>query len=184
VLNLDKHIPFVKEQQGVNEKLAHRYETEPWRHDRHVKTATMFANLAQDLVAAQKALDAENARATTLGSGLSQRLALTPEDIEGLPDELLRELSVSDADKLEFTIVNLINEAGGILSLDRILIGVYKATKEIYKRNVMNAKLYRMAQKDMLFSVPGRKGVYSTSEIAEEEPKRVAEPTENTQLAG
>lgn len=181
--NLVSYLPFVKEQQGVHEKLAHRYAGEPWRHDRHIQSASQFANLADSLVAAQRELDAATAGHAAVRPGLAQRLTLTPEDVADLPEELLAELSVSNADKLEFAILNLINEAGGILSLDRILIGLYKATKEIHKRNQLTSKLYRMVQKGMLFAVPTKKGIYSTSEITEGEIDGTTKQATDVQVA-
>ena len=60
-------------------------------------------------------------------------MILTPEVIEGLPKELMDELSISDADRTEFAIMNIIDENGGIASLDNILIGLYKKTNDILK---------------------------------------------------
>jgi hypothetical protein len=72
------------------------------------------------------------------------------EDIEGLPPELMQELSISDADRLEFTIVGIINEAGGLMSLDKIIIGLYKKSGEIHKRSTLTSRLYRMIQKNLI----------------------------------
>ncbi|MDG5489055.1 hypothetical protein NYR55_10560 [Sphingomonas sp. BGYR3] len=98
----------------------------------------------------------------------AQRLALTWEEVHDLPQELLKELSVSDSDKLEFQIIKTIEDLGGVASLDRLLVALYRQTGEIYQRTWLNNRLYRMCQKDMIFSVPGRKGVYSLESIDKE----------------
>lgn len=90
-------------------------------------------------------------------------------ELEGLPEELLNELSISDADKVEFTIQQIIDDNGGVISLDRLLVDMFKKTGKIYKRNALTSKLYRMSNKGMVFSVPNKKGVYSTSLIEGEE---------------
>ena len=97
------------------------------------------------------------------------RLALSWEEVHDLPPELLAELSVSDGDKLEFQIVQIMEDLGGAASLDRLLVALYRETKEIYQRTWLNNRLYRMAQKEMIFSVPGKKGVYSTELMDKEQ---------------
>lgn len=102
-----------------------------------------------------------------------RNITLTLEDIEGLPPELMQELSISDADRLEFTIVSIINDAGGILSLDKIIVGLYKKTGEVHKRSTLTSRLYRMIQKSLIYSVPYRKGIYSTQELTDDDVKRL-----------
>lgn len=84
---------------------------------------------------------------------------LRPEDLEGLPDELLVELN---RDELETRIQRIIKDAGGVMSLDRLMIALYRENGEIHKRRQLTQKLYRMAGKGALYSVPHRKAVYST----------------------
>lgn len=101
-------------------------------------------------------------------------LTLTAQDIEGLPEELVKELSISEADIADFAIVSVVDEAGGILSLDKILILLYKKTGEINKRTAVNARIYRMVQRGSMYSVPGKKGVYATRDVSEEEAASLA----------
>ena len=109
--------------------------------------------------------------------------SLVSDDLEGLPEDLLVELSVSKADKTEFLIAQLIQDHQGIMSLDQILIAYYRATKEVIKRPAMTNRLYRMAQKGMVYSVPGKKGIYTTEPVNEkletvgsESPNEGAQP--------
>ena len=101
-------------------------------------------------------------------------LALSPEDIEGLPPELIEELSISDSDMADFAILSAVDEAGGVVSLDKLLILMFKKTGEIHKRAALNSRIYRMVQKGTMFAVPGRKGVYSTRELSEEEASAIS----------
>lgn len=87
-------------------------------------------------------------------------LALTPADIAGLPDELLEQLSITASDRFDFLILNLMEEAGGRLSLDHILIGIYQQTGKVYKRATINARLYRMERRGLVASTQN-KGVYT-----------------------
>lgn len=98
----------------------------------------------------------------------AQTSALPPDlgNIHDLPEELLAELSVAKTDELEDQIVTVINAYGGTATLDQILVGLFRKFKVIQKRRFIQNKLYRM---DMVWSVPGRKGVYSTTEPARAE---------------
>jgi hypothetical protein len=180
---LDSYLSFVKEQQGLHEKLARKFADQVWRQDLHIGTAAKFSSLAEDLILAQKQLDNFSEQASSRAIRSLDKLSLTPEDLEGLPEDLIKELSVSDADKLEFQIIGLVNDAGGVLSLDKILIGVWRKTGEVFKRPLMTSRLYRMVQKGQLFPVPGRKGIYSTEEISEAEANKMAKNSELTSSA-
>jgi hypothetical protein len=181
--SIDRHLPFVKEQIEFQEKMAERYDIQPWRRERHKTSANTFRELAKDIIEAKKQLD-ELVKRSEGTENIYRKISLTLDDIEGLPNELMQELSISDADKLEFSIVSIITEAGGILSLDKILVGLFRKTREIYKRNVLTSRLYRMRQKGVIFNVPNKPGCYSTRPISEQEAKRIfgqedSEPIDN-----
>src|SRR5690606_37816426 len=90
-----------------------------------------------------------------------------PKDLEGLPEELIAELSISESDREEFELLAIIEAGGGTMSLDQLLVAVYKKHGTIYERVKLNQRLYRMASKGALYSVPGRKGWYSIYEPSE-----------------
>ncbi len=160
---LAKHITFVNEQSNFHQKMAEKSGRSTFRGNLHVTTAEKFKSLSADLDNADKLLDSP---AQEHAPKRHSQLSLSIEDIEGLPDELLRELSLSDADKTEFAIVNVIEESGGIISLDKLLIALYKKTGEIHKRSSLYSKLSRMANKNLIYYVPGKKGVYSAEQLS------------------
>lgn len=163
-------INFVKTQIKFHDEKASFFEgrsaerpNDKGRSDSHRRMAQKF----RDLCAFLESLPSNSSTRTP--SPLSAKLGLSPEEIEGLPPELLEELSISESERADFAIISTIEEAGGVLSLDKILIAMYRKTGEINKRTQMNSKLYRIVQKGNLFNVPGRKGVYSTRQLTEEE---------------
>ncbi|MDF0749911.1 hypothetical protein NLU14_06680 [Marinobacter sp. 71-i] len=158
---IEKHLDFVKEQIQIQEKLAEKFGNKEYRKNLHLGSAKKFSDLYDDLLTLQKQLDGSSGSAPLD----SPQIELNYEDVEGLPEELLQELSFSESDKLDFKIQKIIDENGGMASLDKIIVALYKETGEIHKRTSMTSKLYRMAQKDAVFSVPGRKGVYSTKPV-------------------
>lgn len=82
------------------------------------------------------------------------------DDLSDLPPELLDQLSVgAKADQL----VQIINKRGGTASLDEILIDLWRVHKKIGKRAVICNRLYRLGRRDLVWAVPSKKGVYTTT---------------------
>jgi len=127
--NIELDIELVKEQIAFHEKRAADLKGQEWRKNIHLQTAARFKS---HLSGISMLLEQVNASAVKKAKGLS--LQLTPDDIEGLPPELMAELSISDGDRTEFAILNLVQESGGIIALDKLIVGLYKKTGEIHKR--------------------------------------------------
>jgi len=171
MLNLTKHIPFVNQQAEFHANMASRFGTgskypDLKRSEKHAETAKQFQELITDIDEAGKLPEQ-----TSLPSRQPKQiqLMLSFDELEGLPEELLQELSISGGDRTDYTMLKLIDDLGGIASLDRIIYGLYKQTGEINKRSTITSRLYRMTQKGLIFPVPGKKGVYSTQELSENE---------------
>jgi len=162
---LIEFVDFVNGQAEFHERQAIRFFEDTRRLELHKSTAKKFRDLAEAIEINEKTLS----KLGPLPSPERAALSLSWNEIEGLPDELVAELSISDSDKSDYNLIALIDEAGGIASLDRLLVELYKQTGEIVKRSNLNARLYRMIQKEMVFSVPGKKGVYSTRPIKEDD---------------
>ena len=171
MLKLENYLAFVKDQVAVQERLANKYD-EDYRRDLHTKASQKFADLAKFLEAIQKKGSASTGYLNR-GDAPQKQLFLTFEEIQNAPDELLKELNISETDKQDMLIEYIIAETGGILSLDRIIVELYKRTKEVPKRNTLTSRLFRMAGRGMIYNVPGKKGVYSTYELSEHEAKKM-----------
>lgn len=176
---------FVNGQIAFHERKTRLFEeTNPRRFAQHTKVCEQFAALAAFLQAQAEHVDKleDQLAERPAGAPASQlngapiQLSLRLEDIQDLPDELIRELSITDGDKMDFTIQGLMQEHGGIMSLDQLLIGLYRKTGEIHKRPNLNARLYRMTKKNAVFDVPGRKGVYSVRPLSEGESAALERP--------
>lgn len=146
-------LEFVKSQIAFNERNAERYQRTP-RGKGYQERAREFTSLHAFL----SKLPSEN---TSAKNG-KPVLGLRPQDLEGLPDDVLSELNISDVHKLEHRIISTIDDHGGIATLDQILVGLFKKHNEKVKRLNLNSKLYRMSQKGLIHNVHGRKGVYAT----------------------
>lgn len=102
-------------------------------------------------------VQAELVRLMDLTSALPAELV----GIHDLPADILAELSGYKTDELEDQLVTVINAYGGEASLDQILVGLYRKFQVHQKRKFLQNKLYRM---ESVWSVEGRKGIYTTSE--------------------
>lgn len=158
-MKLIELIAFVKDQEEFHRTRAEAFKDKTFRRDKHLETAAKLNGVLRFLEASsQKRRSPEQIS-----------FHLTPEDIDGLPEELLSELSITEADKAEFAILGIFEESGGTLSLDQLLVRYFRTTGEILKRPAMNNRIYRMIQKGVLFSVPNRKGIYTISAPKETE---------------
>lgn len=182
---LSPFLPFVNDQFSFHEKMAERYASDPRRSEKHRKTAAQF----KDLIEAMEILDdparqlmrnlqghnpiAELPTAVPPATKKTAKLYLDLQEIEGLPDELIQELSVSEGDKIDYVIIRSVEECGGVASIDRILLSLYRKTNEVMKRTTLTSRLYRLVQKGQLFSVAGKKGVYSSREMTPEEASQL-----------
>jgi hypothetical protein len=169
---IDNLVTFVKEQVGVQEKLAKKYEEDSYRQGLHLKTANNFSDLAKFLEGIQRRGTRDTAYLNR-GDTPQKRIQITYEEIADAPEELLRELNLTENDRQELLVEYIIARDGGILSLDKIMVELYKQTKEVPKRNALTQRLYRMASRGMIYNVPGKKGVYSTYELTESEAKKM-----------
>lgn len=169
---LEKFVPFVNEQIIIQEKLSKKFSATEWRKNLHLQSSEQFKELLSAIEQADRDLELSTKLPITKVP-IKKRLTLTTEELDGLPDELLKELSSATADKSEYAIMQLLGELGGIASLDQILVGHFRKSNEVYKRNTLVSKLYRMAQKGLVSAVPGKKGVYSTTKITEDEVKNI-----------
>ena len=88
---------------------------------------------------------------------------LTLEDLKDLPEELLKQLHISDSDRKNLWIVAIVREHQPC-SLDQILVQLYKRHALIENRVKLMARMYRLSQKGQIQTVPSRKGIYQIVE--------------------
>jgi hypothetical protein len=171
---LNKHIPFVNEQIAFHEKQATRFSSgkyaSEFRSKQHNATKEKFTELAADLIKVDSDLDNPSQTKSDSLVAPPQQLILSLEEVEGLPEDLVKELSSAAVlDKGDSMVLQIMKDYGGIISLDRLLIDLYKKTGEINKRTTLTSRLYRMTQRGLVFSVPSKKGFYSRQQLTEED---------------
>lgn len=116
------------------------------REQRHNKTAEDLEAVAAELEAARKRL-----RPVSSDFG----------DLSDLPPAVLEQLNLTKIDELEGQMRDIIAAADGSeVSIDQIIIELYRRHKVVQERRYILNKLYRMAQKGIVHGVEGRKGLY------------------------
>ncbi|HTU00036.1 MAG TPA: hypothetical protein VMF58_18445 [Rhizomicrobium sp.] len=88
------------------------------------------------------------------------REVIDVKDLSGLPEELLKELSISDADVLERQILTVLEALGGSGDLDQVLIGLYRKFQVVQKRRFLQNKLWRMVRKGQVQKPGGARGIF------------------------
>ena len=158
---IDRYGSFVKEQVEFNERCVAQNAGDERRERAYHNRAITFKNLLAELaeISAQPTMDAND----------ESLFRLSPDELDNLPEELLNQLSLTEGDKQEFFIAELIKDLGGATSLDKLLIAIYRRTGTVEKRTRLNSRLYRMANRKMVFAHPSRKGIYGLRPFAAEE---------------
>jgi hypothetical protein len=158
---IEKYGPFVKEQIDHNDRSASKFRSDEKRAQAYLSRAAMFRQMLVEL-------EQSSGSAGVTVSYSEAAFRLSQEEIKDLPPELLSQLSLTESDKKEFLIAEIIDDLGGATSLDKILIAIFRRTNEVEKRVRLNARLYRMVNKGMIFAHPSRKGIYSTKPFPED----------------
>lgn len=158
-MSIEKYFKLVNENIEFNERSALKYHKDAQRSEAYSQRADRFRELLSFLESLPDSVKNPSTKPPS-------PIYISPEEIEGLPDELLKELNLSDSDKKDFAILDIINHFGGIASIDKILIEYYRRTHEIEKRSRLVSRLYRMSNRGLVFSGES-KGVYSTSPFNE-----------------
>lgn len=178
MLTVAEVLTAVNREASFHQREADRTDRSDKQRAKHATYAIEWRNVAEFVQTLALDLDEANSRLHQRvghGEGSAQSnepddedgpqqlsLGLTPDDLDGLPPELIAELNITEADKFEGYVVRKIRDAGGVLTLDKLLIACWRERNEIHKRNLLNAKLYRMTRKGLIWTVPNKKAVYTT----------------------
>lgn len=85
-------------------------------------------------------------------------------DISDLPPSLRKQLAFLRTDELDDQIFTIVKAAENGADLDTILIELWRRFKIEQTRRFIQNKAYRLAQKGIIHSVPGRKGLYAATQ--------------------
>ena len=145
-------VEFCQSQATFHLRRAKHKNAGPQKVAAHEQLATKFASAAQLLAAAPKKSD--------LDSGPHESLfVVDPFDLGDLPSELVEQLAIPQSDQDDAKIIRLLRLAQRPLSINEVMVALYRRFGEVQKRNAVNARLYRMTQRGDLLKL--EKGVYT-----------------------
>lgn len=128
----------------------------------HLRSARQLAN-AENLEALIREIEDARTRLRPIPTNLG--------DLSDLPEEVLAELSLTRIDEMEQQLRDIVASGNGAeTGLDAVIIEMYRRHKVVQPRRFIMNKLYRMAQKGLIQSVEGRKGVYVLSQVRRPTP--------------
>ena len=151
-MNLDEALEFVNQEAVYHDAQLSKYlasNDKDAQSSPHYQKKRQFTTLHNLLVDIQIRLAPNKSTSTIL-----------PSELEGLPKELLEQLST---DTHEINILKIMEDHGGPISLDRLILNYYKRHSEVLDRRKLTAKLYRMCKSRSLYTV-GERGIYSLYE--------------------
>lgn len=98
-----------------------------------------------------------------LATLLNQPTTISPASLAGLPAELITQLQISDSDRFQWDVLDLIDRTPDkTISIEVLLIALYRMTGKVYERTDLANRIYRLGRRGVIFSVPSKKGWYTT----------------------
>lgn len=173
--SLSEHIVFVKNQVAYHErhldKAVKRGEADDSVHEYLLNGHKQLLATLESFAAHpdHPALNDSGSSSTQdpLSALLQNSTQINPTMLDGLPPELVEQLQISDADRFQWQVVDLINRTPTkIISLEVLLIALFHTTGKILDRTELATRIYRLTRKGVLYSVEGKKGWYTTVKSA------------------
>lgn len=129
-----------------------------WAQNSKEPTATTCRQHINALEAAIKEIERLRAVAAPMPTKLG--------DLSDLPEELRAELSGVEIDEFQSQLITVINSYGGVADLNQVLVGLFRKFQVVQTRRFAQQKLWRMTTDGVVWTVPKRKGVYTTKSPA------------------
>ena len=159
---VDEEIDFVKSQISHHSRSIDffRSKGDGDKERRHTGILRRFNDILPKM---EKIKDAPN-QPTLVQAVYDKKIGNRLGDIMDLPEEVRNQLVSGQFDAVESQILQVVKQSfNGVATIDEIFVGMYRTTGEVMQREALANKIYRMTRKEVLFSVEGRKGVYSIS---------------------
>lgn len=169
-MKIQNYLDFVNRQIAYHDKRAELIKLKrPEDSQNQARLANAFRDLREAMEADISDADSMASRSPRGGGNdalealLNMPTQLTPGHLVGLPEELISQLKISETDRINWTVQELVSRADGqTMSIDVLLIALFRETSRVFDRTDLSNRLYRMCRKGLLYGVPGRQGLYTT----------------------
>ena len=174
MISIRKHIDFLKARRSFHaNRSSHLAQKDPGASAKHLHTSKGHEAIIQflednfdileEIQSGKGSIGSEPDSASIDGTQefAEDLFSFSESDISSLPDTVRKTLNLSESDKLEGMILELIKIAGRPLSIRELIVGLYKKYQhEVEDRNGFASKLYRMSQAGTVKSAMGKRGYY------------------------
>lgn len=158
--NIDEFIKFLKSNHNFHERKARELKLDPKRAAKHSQTAEGLQQIAdwfEDYLASPSQPYPNSD--TSANASVEDLFSLNPLEIDQLPEDFRNEISISESDRQDAQVIELLRLANRPLDLNELLIGCWRKFGIQYKRNQLTARLYRVSKRGDIYVVG--KGTYS-----------------------
>ncbi|AUM13578.1 hypothetical protein [Ketobacter alkanivorans] len=149
-------IKFLKSKKSFQERKQRQLEkSNPNAAARHAESAEGFAKIISWF---EECL-ANPPKRPVSSDDVEGLFSLNPLDIDDLPEDFREEISITEGDKQDAQIIELMRIANRPLDLNEILIACWRKYNVQHKRNQLTARLYRLSKRGEIH--PVNKGTYA-----------------------
>jgi hypothetical protein len=160
--NIVQFIKFLKSAQSFQERKQRQLATpSPAASAKHGDSAQTYSEIIGwfENYLNQSSDEPSTTNPATSSEDIESLFSLNPLDVDALPEEFRSEITISDGDKQDAQVVELLRIANRPLALNELLVGCWRKYEVQHKRNQLTARLYRLARRGDIFVVG--KGTYS-----------------------
>lgn len=165
-MNISDALEFLNNRIQFHQSRAKRFNRNSHPSKQHERTAQQH----RDLITLLKSLQVNATQKPVVSNETAQDdlFSLNPLKLDDLPEELVDDLNLSKSERRDAEILELFKIAERPLNINELMVGLYRKYEQRPKRNALSARLYRMAQRDDVHSVPHKKGLYAIGPLEEE----------------
>lgn len=169
---IPRFIKFLKSRQSFQErKMRQLIKSHPDAARKHEEAAKNFSEIVQWLEEYGKTPSSTSSASETPSEDL---FSLNPLEIGEFPEEFRQELNISQGDEQDAQVIELLKIANRPLDLNELLIGCWRKFNVQHKRNLLTARLYRLAKRNEVHAVG--KGTYALGPDPNEAQRDEIEP--------
>lgn len=159
-MNLDEYYRLVNDQISYLESKSVQYAPDHPKYN--VKRTETFSVLLQGFRELAKYLDYRRnlEQINVHGTEVGKRLG----NLDDIPEHMLKQAKLSKTDELDEQVISVIRDMQNVASVDEIYFQLYRKFELELERTFLVNKLGRMARKDLLIGVKGKRGIYELTD--------------------
>lgn len=149
------YVRFLKFRQSYQDRNAQKFaKSNPRAAAKHIQSSLNYAAIIDWIN-----LQGDKPEVPQQHNADDDLFSLNLLDMKDIPEDLGKELNVSQSDTDDAQVLELLQIANRSLDLNELLIGSFRKYKIKHKRNLLTARIYRLIKRDLVHNVG--KGKYA-----------------------